>query len=255
MRRFQNTGLIGIRIAQRIMDRFLSRGDKDRSGGTARASRLGTVHVESLESRQLLSAAPLTVHDFLASSFYESTQETGTDGLEIDRNAYRLGFDGDTSKYLGDSGVFLGDATPTGTSYMLYDYWGGAWSDAEKTPQNNEDDYLCWAAAASNVLEWTGWGQVDGMTTTDDMFAYFQNHWTDDGGWMDCGWDWWFDGTNPGQNWGGSQVDVSGGGFYPSENVYDYIHWDFNEQTTMSSINSYLHNGYGVTIGIYYGGG
>ncbi|HUU42822.1 MAG TPA: proprotein convertase P-domain-containing protein, partial [Planctomycetota bacterium] len=91
-----------------------------------------------------------------------------------------LGFDADTSVFLAldDGGTPLGDATPTGTSYLLTDFHGGTWSDTEKSPTNTEDDLMCWAAAASNVLEWTGWGETGGMTTSDQMFAYFQNHWT-----------------------------------------------------------------------------
>ena len=58
-----------------------------------------------------------------------------------------------------------------------------------------EDDLMCWAAAASNVLEWTGWGVVGGMTNTDEMFQHFQDHWTDLGGSSEYAWNWWFDGT------------------------------------------------------------
>ncbi|MFO8012577.1 MAG: hypothetical protein R6X20_04635, partial [Phycisphaerae bacterium] len=118
---------------------------------------------------------------------------------------------------------------------MLTDHWGGTWADAEKVPPDDgpgedpnvpgtADDYMCWAAVASNLLEWTGWGKTGGMTTADDMFAYFQDHWTDQGGNMYYGWDWWFDGTNdsPGDPDEWSQVDVPGGGFYPSQAFSDY---------------------------------
>ena len=43
-------------------------------------------------------------------------------------------------------------------SYFVYDEWGGTFYDAEKSPTNTEDDLMCWAAAASNILTWTGWG-------------------------------------------------------------------------------------------------
>ena len=135
-----------------------------------------------------------------------------------------LGFDSDTTAYFKDVAGPLGDATPTGTSYLLFEHWGGTWSDAEKSPSNTEDDLLCWAGAASNVLAWTGWGIVDGLANTDDIFGYFQDHWTDQGGLMQFGWDWWFDGTNDSQGWSGwSQEDVQGGGFYPNENFSSFF--------------------------------
>ena len=76
--------------------------------------------------------------------------------------------------------VLQADATPTGKSYLITYKWGGAWQDAEKSPINSEDDLMCWAAAAANILYWTGWGNVlDGiMHTVDQIFQYFQDHWT-----------------------------------------------------------------------------
>ena len=179
------------------------------------------------------------------------------DALAGETRASYLGFDNDTTAYFKElADGPLGDATPSGTSYLLYESWGGTWSDAEKSPSNTEDDLLCWAGAASNVLEWTGWGLVDGMTTTDDIFAYFQDHWTDEGGLMEFGWDWWFDGTNNSQGWSGwAQEDVDGGGFYPTENFNDYFHSQSNDAMAMAAIDDYVHNGYGVTLGLYGPGG
>ena len=45
-----------------------------------------------------------------------------------------------------------------GIDYFVYNDYGGSWSDAEKNNVNTEDDLMCWAAASSNVLDWTGWG-------------------------------------------------------------------------------------------------
>jgi len=177
---------------------------------------------------------------------------------------HRLGFDADTSAYFTEDGLIrMGEATPTGESYMLYEHWGGTWCDAEKVPPDSSsspgtgDDFMCWAGAASNVLAWTGWGLVDGMTDTDDIFQYFQDHWTDQGGMMEFGFDWWFDGTNDSQGWPGgwSQVDVPGGGFYPAENFNDYFHSQSGSSQSLAAIDEYLHAGYGVTIGIFGPGG
>jgi len=144
----------------------------------------------------------------------------------------------------------------TATTYMLTDHHGGTWADAEKASDNSEDDLMCWAAAASNVLEWTGWGKTAGMTDTDQMFAYFQDHWTDQGGNMVYGWDWWFDGTNNMQgvpNW--SQVDDPGypnesGGFYPSWTFADYYHFQGADALAMDAIDAYLRAGYGTALAI-----
>jgi len=31
------------------------------------------------------------------------------------------------------------------------------WRDVNKSQTDDDDDYLCWAAAASNILDWGGW--------------------------------------------------------------------------------------------------
>lgn len=136
-----------------------------------------------------------------------------------------------------------------------YQPYGSDWLDAEKSPPpNNEDDYMCWAAAASNILAWSGWGSpvASGVGAEDTIFAYFQNHWTDLGGLMEFGWDWWFDGTNPSEGWGGwSQVDVAGGGFYDPPYFTDHYYRTSTDSAAMSAIDDYLHAGYGVTLAIY----
>lgn len=204
-----------------------------------------TCRLEPLEIRALFSVSP------------GIDQPLGWDGAMASTVAeYQLGFDKDPFALEAASSALLSDATPTGTSYLLYENWGGTWWDAEKTPANTEDDLMCWAAAASNILAWTGWGAVGGMTNADQIFAYFQNHWTDEGGLMQYGWDWWFDGSNNSQGFTGwSQVDVTGGGFYPTESFSNYFRSNSNTSTALSSIASYLQQGYGVTLGIYGPGG
>jgi hypothetical protein len=164
---------------------------------------------------------------------------------------------GQSLEILGYDGTVdaAGDSTETGTRYRIFDYWGGAWVDAEKDTQAG-DDLLCWAGAASNVLAWTGWGQVGGMTTTDQIFQYYQDHFTDAGSLPQFGWNWWFDGTNPAAGWSGwAQVDVSGGNFYPSYSPYEYIHTrgqgDTAEYYSMMDVDQYCRAGYGVALGIF----
>ncbi len=159
-----------------------------------------------------------------------------------------VGFDGDIQP--------LGDSTETGTRYRLFDQWGGAWSDAEKDNQAG-DDLMCWAGAASNVLEWTGWGLTGGMSNTDQIFQYFQNHWTDAGSLARVGYEYWFNGTNEFAGASGwSQIDVSGGGnFYPTSNPDTYIYsrgqGTTANQYAMIDIDQYCRAGYGVALGLF----
>ena len=153
--------------------------------------------LEPLEDRCLMSVSPMGEKSLWDEAEYLAPLGFDAEVAPEELQASFLGFDSDTTAYFKDVDGPLGDVTPTGTSYLLFEHWGGTWSDAEKSPTNTEDDLMCWAAASSNVLAWTGWGQVGGMTNADQMFAYYQNHWTDEGGTMAFAWNWWFDGLNP----------------------------------------------------------
>jgi uncharacterized repeat protein (TIGR01451 family) len=148
-----------------------------------------------------------------------------------------------------------GDTLPQGvniTDYNLTDHWGGKWCDAEKTDDDKDDDEMCWAAAAANVLEWTGWGfvkdPVEGeMTDCDQMFEHINNHFNDTGGWAIAAWEWWFNGT-------GATIVPGGGNFWPKYNVSDYYH-SYNGQDTLQYIDEYLSKGWGVALGVHDGTG
>jgi PKD repeat protein len=152
----------------------------------------------------------------------------------------------------GDDGAEILD-------YFMHDNFPGDWCDAEKTVEDTEDDLQCWAAAASNVLAWTGWGigVEPGIDDCDDIFQEFQDHWIDVGGFEHWGWHWWFDGTAP-----AGKVDVDGGGnYYPNLTWSDYFHqtwydgratWDglpSDSYDLMEALDYYLHQGWGVTLG------
>jgi hypothetical protein len=178
-------------------------------------------------------------------------------------------FDLDTSPYQTSNG-----ATPTGDSYLLYIAHSDIcdeWYDAEKTVEDTDDNLMCWAAAASNVLRWTGWGYVvhsteGDMTDEDEMFEHFNDHWEDQGGLSYIGWEWWFEATVPADYpndppWGGgppewSEVDVAGGGDFwePAYDWNNWVHTDLWTSDEMERIDEYLHNGWGVALGIYNGG-
>ena len=184
----------------------------------------------------------------------------GLDELPVENDGEGpFGFDDDTSAYFAAAVQdYKATAAPAGARYLIYDQWGRTWYDAEKrdNPANNApDNLMCWAATASNVLAWTGWGLVGGLSNTDQIFKYFQDHWTDVAGAAEHGWDWWFDGSSPSQGWKDwSQVDVAGGGFYRSQNFQSYFRSQQNDSQAMQAINEYAHAGYGMGLGIRQGG-
>jgi hypothetical protein len=153
------------------------------------------------------------------------------------------------------------------STFMLTDYFGGTWSDAEKLPgddgpgeptglPNRDDDWMCWAAAASNSLEWTGWGKVNNMLDSDAMFEYFQDHWTDFGASAYYAWEWWFDGTDSiPQDQGGASVDVPGAGFFPHSTFSNYYHGNTTDSTVMNSVADFLRAGYSTTLALHDGNG
>jgi hypothetical protein len=138
--------------------------------------------------------------------------------------------------------------------YLLHEHWGGMWCDAEKRLDTPEDDNLCWAAAAADVLWWTGWGQVpgQGFTREDDVLAYFRDHWTNEGGRGNYAWEWWFNGVNPSQGWTGvSQVDLPGGAFWEPPYTFDAVfEQSTDDGTAMQKIDEYLRAGRGVDLAL-----
>lgn len=143
-----------------------------------------------------------------------------------------------------------GDTTPeTGTRVRVFDNFNGTWADAEKDATSTEDDLLCWAATASNMLEWTGWGLVGGMYKADQMLDYFENHWLDVGQFAQNALTWWFDGAG---TYGGD-VDVAGGAFHPNHNPATYVHVESNNANVMSFIRDQTDLGSGMGIWIHNG--
>ena len=100
-------------------------------------------------------------------------------------------------------------------NYLVYDHWGGGFHDAKKTVSSTQDDLMCWAAAASNVLAWTKWGfpTTQNFDSEDTIFRYFQDHWIDTYGYPQKAWEWWFNGT------GNENVRVPGGGFWTALSI------------------------------------
>ncbi len=144
------------------------------------------------------------------------------------------------------SALLAGAAPAWSESYFIYDTYGGTWQDANKTAANTEDDLMCWAAAASNILSWGQW-DTPLYDTASQMFQHFQDHWTDKGGYMSWAWKWWFNGSPPPYTFA-SYPDVPGGGnFFPTLNFSSYYAYA-SGGNVMSSIDSLLHQGKGVGL-------
>lgn len=198
-------------------------------------------------------------------------------GFAIAENAPTVAPSQESNAGLSVSSVKLGASPNSGSAeytflpndWLVFDHFPqpiNSWCDAEKSPPDDgpewdsgvlgaEDDLLCWAAAASNVLQWTGWGYVidQGIpyTDSDDMFREFKKHWTDRGATADAAWAWWIDGTVRSAI-GASIREDGGGNFWPN---YDPDGWIFIEKRDAGvdmaqALDRYLEMGYGVTLTI-----
>jgi hypothetical protein len=128
------------------------------------------------------------------------------------------------------------------SSYFIYEQYGGTWHDANKTASPN-DDLMCWAAAASNILSWGNWG-ASGYNTETSIFQYLVDHWTNKTGYPTWAWSWWFNGSPPAVTTY-AYPDVPGGDFYPTLNIKNYLTAAAGGNI-MNTINTYLHQGKGV---------
>jgi autotransporter-associated beta strand protein len=198
-------------------------------------------------SWKIVDGASGAINNFDATKF--AVTVSGITG--VDTADFRLSYTGDLIlSYYGAT------APPSGTTtYMANDVWGGSVNDAEKSVSNN----YCWAAAASNVLDWTGWSTPSpaSFSSTDSVFSYYRSHWTNLGGDMKYGWQWFFDGTNPSAGWENwSQVSTPGGNFWSSSYTFsNFYQINDNDVQAMAAIESYLKAGYGVGLGLYGPGG
>lgn len=136
--------------------------------------------------------------------------------------------------------------------------------DAEKSPSTADDDDMCWAAASSNVLAWTGWDGGFG-NDADAIFNHFNAHWSNGGSTAEYGWKWWFtgiDSTPP--ELGAAHPDVPGGGdFYTLSQFNNSYHgwvrtytgegtsFDPDGSPAATYIMDYVDNGYGTVLGIF----
>ncbi len=136
-------------------------------------------------------------------------------------------------------------------------YTGSYFLDADKGWSG--DTLLCWAAAASNQLAWTGWAahaEGENFATEDQVFDYFRAYWSDEGGWSFAGYSWFFNGpeaaydaidsVNPDY---ASTAPESGGGFFatvdatphliPTDNISTSVVWGDESVGNFNRIDDY----------------
>ncbi len=124
--------------------------------------------------------------------------------------------------------------------------------DAEKTkaPDGGNDE-LCWAAATSNILHYTGWGEKAGFNSEDDLFDLFRDSFTDIVGSAGYGIEWFFNGTYQKQSydsWAHVKDYGKSGGYlkeYASDCVNDYIYVSNNHEK-IKDVTDALENGWGI---------
>ena len=135
--------------------------------------------------------------------FWSDSFSSSLFSLSSTEYAYVNGFSGLTKKDMADSSSMTDDRV----------------IDAEKSPSSDDDDLLCWAGTASNVLAWTGWGadglkKPDAPGLEDEIFKLFRTNFTDDGSHVSLGLNWFLNGTFEDPSDSGSEVKNAGSGDY-----------------------------------------
>jgi hypothetical protein len=120
-------------------------------------------------------------------------------------------------------------ATAIGETYCNYYDHDGTWNDVNKTWI--DDSQMCWAAAASNILAWGGWGTAR-YSTAGGIYDYIRSCFPNMGGDPYQAYDFWFYGRR------------GEGGFYPGYGLNNY----HNSGSPMQDLATFLHDGQGVHI-------
>ena len=128
--------------------------------------------------------------------------------------------------------------------------------DAEKTINDTEDDNLCWAAACSNILSYTGWGAQARFATEDDLFDAYVDGYTDNGNNVEYGLGWFFNGVNTFERIADDVAQVKNygsSGAYLTDYAYDRAmnHIEiYDDYAGISYILAALRDGCGVGLGV-----
>lgn len=127
------------------------------------------------------------------------------------------------------------------------------------------DDLLCWAASASNVLQYTGWtvplasahpDEAGNFANADRLFDLYAEHFTDNGGLATIAYSWLFNGTNMMQTSDDSThtnvKDYGESGAYLSDyNATRLVDtYDMSNHRVFANAAQALNSGSGVSMGI-----
>ncbi|MDO5554576.1 MAG: fibronectin type III domain-containing protein [Planctomycetia bacterium] len=140
--------------------------------------------------------------------------------------------------------------------YRTDGYDIGLFYDAEKYG-DGIDSMLCWAAASSNALFYTGWANESiGFSNEDEVFAYYTDHFTDEGSNSYYGYDWFITGNYDAPD-DFAQLEKEGGGFYPNVDINSireiFFYDDSPGASLIGNTANLLKSNYGVTISLGWG--
>lgn len=199
-------------------------------------------HVEQLGVTAALS-------DVAANGYYtadfalpDSTRQVFLTGLTNDNVA-------EIESAIVEAYAYGGDFTLTDLGFI----------DAEKTSTEDNDDYMCWAAATSNILAYTGWGAQAGFNNSDDLFELFISSYENQGGHSLYGLGWFFNGVDTFRSEGGSSapakvLDYPNSGAYLTDYPYDEFAETLELQDAgaagLMTLEERMRDGYGAALSL-----
>jgi len=131
--------------------------------------------------------------------------------------------------------------------------------DADKTRATDSDENICWAASASNILWYTGWGQTGAFDDEQELFEnVFVNNFSDKAGSSYYASKWFVGGeypTNLDDSW---SKPVGGGGYYQQafkqygDSVDKYVSYSnfLTSPGKTGELANKLQSGYGISASV-----
>ncbi len=187
---------------------------------------------------------------------YDLTTSTATEKVVGSEYGSLFAVNANQYAYLmGYGNVFMDDFSTWSQTGVRYTDTDNIYYDAEKCTSDGRDDYQCWAATASNMLAWTGWGEqglssATGDTAEDTLFNKYNAAFPDQGNDVASGIAWFFNGK-ANQLYSGQLTPTSGSGNYLGFAAYPGML--SQSLTSVSSLNflaDALHANMGVGLSL-----